>query len=173
MIRSDNLPPRILGEALTFDDVLLAPRHSAVHPRETRIDSLLTRGIRLPIPILSAAMDTVTESRMAIAMAREGGIGIIHKNMSVDRQASEVDRVKRSESGMIEKPVTVRPDDTLREARRLPGLDRRQFSCGSRLAPGCRNCRYQRPFCRGGRASRSRASLTRSGRPPISKPFMC
>jgi IMP dehydrogenase len=118
MIRSDNLPPRILGEALTFDDVLLAPRHSAVHPRETRIDSLLTRGIRLPIPILSAAMDTVTESRMAIAMAREGGIGIIHKNMSVDRQASEVDRVKRSESGMIEKPVTVRPEDTLRESRR-------------------------------------------------------
>src|SRR5690606_31653781 len=73
---------------------------------------------RLSIPLLSAAMDTVTESRMAIAMAREGGVGIIHKNMSIERQASEVDRVKRSESGMIEKPVTVAPDDTLREARR-------------------------------------------------------
>src|SRR5690606_17407258 len=106
-------------EGLTFDDVLLVPGHSMVHPRDTRIDSLLTREIRLPIPLLAAAMDTVTESRMAIAMAREGGIGIIHKNMSIDQQASEVDRVKRSESGMIEKPVSVSPRDTLRDARRL------------------------------------------------------
>jgi len=118
MIRSENLPPRILGEGLTFDDVLLVPGHSLVHPRDARIESYLTREIRLPMPLLAAAMDTVTESRMAIAMAREGGIGIIHKNMSITRQAEEVDRVKRSESGMIENPVCVAPTDTLREARR-------------------------------------------------------
>ncbi len=118
MIRSEGLPGRILGEGLTFDDVLLSPRHSLVHPSETRIETMLTREIHLSIPLLSAAMDTVTESRMAIAMAREGGIGIIHKNMSIERQASEVDQVKRSESGMIENPVTVASTDTLREARR-------------------------------------------------------
>jgi IMP dehydrogenase len=118
MIRSENLPPRIIGEGLTFDDVLLVPGHSLVHPRDTRIDSYLTRAIQLPIPLLAAAMDTVTESRMAIAMAREGGIGIIHKNMSIEQQAGEVDLVKRSESGMIEKPVSVRPGETIREARR-------------------------------------------------------
>ncbi len=126
MIRSEGMPPRVLGEALTFDDVLLVPRHSAVHPRDTRIESLLTRGIALPIPLVSAAMDTVTESRMAIAMAREGGIGIIHKNMSIDQQANEVDRVKRSESGLIEKPVTVRPEDTVWAARR--SMDRYSIS---------------------------------------------
>jgi IMP dehydrogenase len=119
MIRSDSLPSRFLGEALTFDDVLLVPRHSVIHPSDTRIDSLLTRGIRLPIPFVAAAMDTVTESRLAIAMAREGGIGIIHKNMSIERQAEEVDRVKRSESGIIADPVTVPPEMTLREAQRL------------------------------------------------------
>ena len=118
MIRSENLPARVVGEALTYDDVLLLPRHSTVHPSEAQIDSLLTREIRLPIPLVAAAMDTVTESRMAIAIAREGGIGIIHKNMSVDRQANEVDRVKRSESGMVESPVTVAPHETLRDARR-------------------------------------------------------
>ncbi|MEX2583220.1 MAG: IMP dehydrogenase [Gemmatimonadota bacterium] len=118
MMRSEKLPPRILGEGLTFDDVLLVPGHSEVHPRDTRIESQLTRDISLPLPLIAAAMDTVTESKMAIAMAREGGIGIIHKNMSIDQQAVEVDRVKRSESGMIEKPVTVGPDETLREARR-------------------------------------------------------
>jgi IMP dehydrogenase len=119
MIRSDNNPPRILGEGLTFDDVLLVPRHSSVHPKDTSIESILTRSIRLPIPFVAAAMDTVTESRMAIAMAREGGIGIIHKNMSIDRQAEEVGRVKRSESGMIREPVTISPDSTLRDAHRL------------------------------------------------------
>jgi IMP dehydrogenase len=119
MIRSDNLPARILGDALTFDDVLMVPRHSTVHPKDTRIDSLLTRKIRLPVPLVAAAMDTVTESRMAIAMAREGGIGIIHKNMPIDRQAEEVDRVKRSESGIILDPVTIAPEMTLRDALRL------------------------------------------------------
>jgi IMP dehydrogenase len=106
----------VIPEALTFDDVLLFPGHSTVHPRDTRVDTQLTRSIRLSIPLLSAAMDTVTESRMAIALAREGGLGIIHKNLPIDRQASEVDRVKRSESGMIQNPITVEPGATLREA---------------------------------------------------------
>ncbi len=109
----------IIGEGLTFDDVLLLPGHSIVHPRETSVETQFTRGIRLSIPLVSAAMDTVTESRMAIAMAREGGIGIIHKNMPVDRQALEVDRVKRSESGMIENPITLGPDASLRDAHGL------------------------------------------------------
>jgi IMP dehydrogenase len=111
---ADSIP-----EALTFDDVLLYPGHSTVHPRDTKVDTNLTRSIRLSIPLLSAAMDTVTESQMAIAMAREGGMGIIHKNMSVERQAAEVDRVKRSESGMIQNPITLGPDASLRDALAL------------------------------------------------------
>jgi IMP dehydrogenase len=107
------------GGALTFDDVLLVPRHSSVHPRNVDVRSRLTRGIPLNIPLVSAAMDTVTESEMAIAIAREGGIGVIHKNMPIDRQASEVDRVKRSESGMILHPITLGADRPLREAVRL------------------------------------------------------
>src|SRR3954454_9364702 len=105
--------------ALTFDDVLLIPRHSLTHPRDVTIVSRFSRGIELRIPLVSAAMDTVTESEMAIAMARAGGIGVLHKNMSIDRQAAEVDRVKRSESGMILKPITLRPNDTVREASAL------------------------------------------------------
>ena len=101
---------------LTFDDVLLVPRHSATHPRDVSTATRLTRRIPLNIPLISAAMDTVTEADMAIAMARAGGIGVIHKNMSVDRQAAEVDRVKRSESGMIMNPITLGPDRPLREA---------------------------------------------------------
>lgn len=104
---------------LTFDDVLLVPRHSTVHPRDVATASWFTRGIPLNIPLVSAAMDTVTESDMAIAMARAGGIGVIHKNMSVERQAAEVDRVKRSESGMIMNPITLGPDRPLREAAAL------------------------------------------------------
>jgi IMP dehydrogenase len=104
------------GVALTFDDVLLAPRHSTVHPRDVSTGSRFSRGIPLAIPLVSAAMDTVTESEMAIAMARAGGLGILHKNMAVDRQAGEVDRVKRSESGMIRNPITLGPDRPLREA---------------------------------------------------------
>ncbi len=110
---------KILGEGLTFDDVLLVPGHSLVHPRETSVASIFTRKVELAIPLVSAAMDTVTESRMAIAMAREGGMGIIHKNMTIDRQVHEVDRVKRSESGMILKPITLGPDGTLEEAHSL------------------------------------------------------
>jgi len=107
------------GYALTFDDVLLVPRHSFSHPKDVSTTSRFTTGIPLNLPLVSAAMDTVTESEMAIAMARAGGIGVIHKNMSIDRQAAEVDRVKRSESGMILNPITLAPDATLREANAL------------------------------------------------------
>ena len=105
--------------ALTFDDVLLVPSHSTVHPRNVAVASRFTRAIPLHIPIVSAAMDTVTEAEMAMAMARLGGIGVIHKNMPIDRQAAEVDRVKRSESGMIMNPITLGPDRPLREAQQL------------------------------------------------------
>ncbi|HET7552799.1 MAG TPA: IMP dehydrogenase [Gemmatimonadaceae bacterium] len=104
---------------MTFDDVLLSPSHSTTHPKDVRISSRFTAGITLNVPFVSAAMDTVTESEMAIALARAGGIGVIHKNMSIDRQSAEVDRVKRSESGMILNPITLAPDATLREANAL------------------------------------------------------
>ncbi len=104
------------GYALTFDDVLLVPRHASVHPKDVKVHTRFTRGIELNIPLVSAAMDTVTEAEMAIAMARSGGIGVVHKNMTVDQQAAEVDRVKRSESGMILNPITLGPDRSIREA---------------------------------------------------------
>jgi IMP dehydrogenase len=107
---------RGLVGALTFDDVLLVPRHSLVLPSAVNISSRVTRRIRLNVPILSAAMDTVTESRLAIAMAQQGGIGIIHKNLSPEEQAQEVDRVKRSESGMIVNPITLAPENKIFEA---------------------------------------------------------
>jgi IMP dehydrogenase len=107
---------KILGEAITYDDVLLVPAKSSVLPRESDVRTRLTRGIELNIPLISAAMDTVTESAMAIALAREGGIGILHKNMSIPRQAEEVDKVKRSESGMIRDPITLSPQRSVREA---------------------------------------------------------
>jgi IMP dehydrogenase len=110
---------RIRGEALTFDDVMLVPLASEVLPSQVDIRSRITRNVSLNIPIVSAAMDTVTESGLAIALAREGGIGIIHKNMSVDEQAMEVDRVKRSESGMISNPFTLGPDASVAEALEL------------------------------------------------------
>ena len=110
---------KIIYEGLTFDDVLLQPRKSNVLPREVNIKTKLTREISLSIPFISAAMDTVTESNMAIALAREGGLGIIHKNMSIEAQAEEVDKVKRSESGMIRNPVTVSPDQPIYDAIEL------------------------------------------------------
>ncbi len=106
-------------EALTFDDVLLVPRYSAVHPRDVQTRSRFSRHIPINIPIVSAAMDTVTESALAIALAREGGIGVIHKNLSIEEQRAQVDRVKRSESGMIVDPVTLPPSATLAEARSI------------------------------------------------------
>ncbi len=104
---------KIIGEAITYDDVLLIPGKSSVLPRDVDVSTRLTNSIRLNIPLISAAMDTVTESEMAIALAREGGIGIIHKNLTIERQAEEVDKVKRSESGMIMNPVTLTADKTV------------------------------------------------------------
>ncbi len=105
-----------LATALTFDDVLLVPQHTTVVPTQVDISTRFTRGIRLNVPIISAAMDTVTESGLAIAMAQLGGLGIIHKNLSIDEQAAEVDRVKRSESGMIVNPITLAPTNSIAEA---------------------------------------------------------
>src|SRR5258706_1036901 len=105
-----------LPTALTFDDVLLVPRHSTVVPSQVDVTSRFTRHIRLNVPLASAAMDTVTESSLAIAMAQHGGIGVIHKNLSIEEQASEVDRVKRSESGMIVNPITLSPTHRIHEA---------------------------------------------------------
>jgi IMP dehydrogenase len=110
---------KVLGEALTFDDVLLVPAKSHVLPRDTDVRTRLTRGIGLNVPLVSAAMDTVTESEMAIAIAREGGIGILHKNMTIDRQVEEADRVKRSESGMILAPITVKAGQRVRDVLAL------------------------------------------------------
>ncbi len=112
-------PSKFLFEALTYDDVLLLPGYSEILPRETDVTTQLTRNIRLNIPIVSAAMDTVTESAMAIAMAQEGGIGFIHKNMTIDEQAEQVRRVKRSESGMILDPITLSEDAKLMDAHRI------------------------------------------------------
>ena len=110
---------RILAEALTYDDVYLVPAHSSVLPRDVDTSSRLTRAIRLNVPILSAAMDTVTEGRLAITMAQCGGIGIIHKNMSLERQAAEVRLVKKFEAGVIRDPLTVRPDTSIRDVMRI------------------------------------------------------
>ena len=106
---------RLAKKALTFDDVLLVPAYSEILPRDTSLATRLTRGIALNIPLVSAAMDTVTESRLAIAMAAEGGIGIIHKNLQPAEQAREVARVKRFESGIVRDPITVTPDMPVRE----------------------------------------------------------
>ncbi len=109
----------IIGDGITFDDVLLVPSYSEVIPNQVDLRTNLTRSIQLNIPVMSAGMDTVTEHRMAIAMARQGGIGIIHKNMSIDAQADEVDKVKRSENGVITDPFHLSPDNTLEEANAL------------------------------------------------------
>lgn len=110
---------KIFAEGLTFDDVLLMPAYSEVLPRDVNISTQLTKNIRLNVPLLSAAMDTVTEAQLAIALAREGGLGILHKNMSIDHQADQVRKVKRSENGLILDPLTLSPDATIGEALRL------------------------------------------------------
>src|SRR5919199_4159939 len=113
------LDRKFAREGLTFDDVLLVPAESHVLPNDVSTTTRLTRGISLEIPIVFAAMDTVTEARLAIALAREGGIGILHRNLSIENQVAEVDKVKRSESGMIVEPVTLRPGDRVSDALRL------------------------------------------------------
>ena len=112
---------KIIGEGITFDDVLLVPAYSEVLPNDVDLTTNLTKKIQLQIPLMSAGMDTVTEHRMAIAMARQGGIGVIHKNMSIEEQAEEVDKVKRSENGVITDPFSLHADDTLADANNLMG----------------------------------------------------
>ena len=109
----------IIGEGITFDDVLLVPAYSKVLPNQVNLTTSLTKKIKLNIPLMSAGMDTVTENRMAIAIARQGGIGVIHKNMSIEQQAEEVDKVKRSEHGVITDPFSLSPEHTLYDANEL------------------------------------------------------
>src|ERR1700761_3893224 len=115
---------KFYGEGLTFDDVLLMPAYSEVLPREVNISTKLTKDIQLNLPMVSAAMDTVTEAPLAIALAREGGIGILHKNMSIERQADQVRKVKRSESGLIIDPITLLEDATIGDALKLMKVNR-------------------------------------------------
>src|SRR5437588_3386028 len=110
---------RIVSQGITFDDVLLEPAYSDVVPKDTDVRTQLTRNIRLNIPIVSSPMDTVTESELAIALAQEGGIGIMHKNLPVAAQTREVEKVKRSENGIIADPITLPPDETVGHARRI------------------------------------------------------
>src|SRR6186713_1053366 len=117
---------KIVGEGLTYDDVLLVPNYSDILPREVSIKTKFSRNITLNVPIVSAAMDTVTESAMAIAMAQEGGIGVLHKNMTIEQQAAKVRKVKRAESGMIIDPVTLPLTATVGDAKQLM----REFSIG-------------------------------------------
>jgi IMP dehydrogenase len=116
---SDNQSPKFFGEGLTFDDVLLLPGYSQVLPRDVEIKTRLTKDITLNVPMLSAAMDTVTEANLAIALAREGGLGMLHKNMSIEEQAAQVRKVKRSESGLILDPVTLLANATIGDALKL------------------------------------------------------
>lgn len=119
MKESEEKMGQIIGDGITFDDVLLVPAYSEVIPNQVNLETMLTKKIKLKIPMMSAGMDTVTESRMAIAMARHGGIGVIHKNMSIERQAEEVDKVKRSENGVITDPFFLSPEHTLADANNV------------------------------------------------------
>src|SRR3954469_13270126 len=114
-----NSNSKLLGQAITFDDVLLVPRFSEVVPADVNVGTQLTRNIRLNIPLLSSPMDTVTESDLAIALAQEGGLGVIHKNLSIPDQTLEVDKVKRRENGIITDPITLSPDDIVGTARKI------------------------------------------------------
>src|ERR671921_1565526 len=119
MAANNNPAQRTFIEGLTFDDVLLVPAYSQILPRDVNIQTRLTKDITLNVPMLSAAMDTVTEASLAIALAREGGLGILHKNMRIERQADQVRKVKRSESGLIFDPITLLKDATIGDAQRL------------------------------------------------------
>src|SRR5215468_2116451 len=116
---AQSLPEKFAKEGLTFDDVLLVPAESSVLPNAVSTATRLTRTIALEVPVISAAMDTVTEARMAIALAREGGLGVVHRNLSIERQVEEVDKVKRSEAGMIVEPLTLPPDALVSDALAL------------------------------------------------------
>ena len=133
---------RLLGKALTFDDVLLVPAFSQVLPRDTDLSTPLSRNIRLNLPLVSAAMDTVTEARLAIALAQEGGIGIVHKNLTPRQQAAEVARVKRYESGVLRDPITITPDVTVRAGEGTVAPARRVGLSGARRQ-GRRRHRHQ------------------------------
>src|SRR5438067_4448193 len=128
--------PETIPEGLTFDDVLLQPARSGVLPAQTDTRTCLTRNIALQIPIVSSAMDTVTESHLAIALAQQGGIGIIHRNMPIERQAEEVDRVKRSESGMIVDPITIAPEKKIADALEVKALSDFGRACHQRWQAG-------------------------------------
>jgi IMP dehydrogenase len=117
----DGVPEKFAALGLTYDDVLLLPGVADMTPQDIDTSSRISRNVRVNVPLLSAAMDKVTEARMAIAMARQGGAGVLHRNLSIDEQAVQVDRVKRSESGMVTDPITIRPDATLRDADELCG----------------------------------------------------
>jgi IMP dehydrogenase len=126
---------RPITKALTFDDVLLVPAHSTILPRDVALRTRITRNITIGIPIVSAAMDTVTEARLAIALAQEGGIGIVHKNLSPKQQAAEVLKVKRYESGVVRDPITVPPEMSVREVKALTNASSVSSpiaTCGSR-----------------------------------------
>src|SRR3954453_8317505 len=118
-LNADGVAEKFATLGLTYDDVLLLPGASEVLPSAVDTSSRVSRNVRVSIPLLSAAMDKVTESRMAIAMARQGGVGVLHRNLSIEDQVNQVDLVKRSESGMVTDPITVNPDATLREADAL------------------------------------------------------
>ena len=135
---------KIIGEGITFDDVLLVPSYSEVIPNQVDLSTYLTKGIKLNIPMMSAGMDTVTEHRMAIAMARQGGIGIIHKNMSIEQQAEEVDKVKRSENGVITDPFYLSPEHTLADANELMAKFR---SSDSRIQKRVRSGQVRKEMC--------------------------
>ena len=134
---------RLLQTALTFDDVLLVPAYSEILPRDTQLQTQLTRGLSLNIPMVSAAMDTVTEAKLAIALAQEGGVGFIHKNMTADQQAAEVAKVKRHESGVVSEPITIGPvsythltlPTTSRRQRQMCIRDSSRANTASRVCP--------------------------------------
>ncbi len=136
---------RVVRKALTFDDVLLVPAHSQVVPRDVSLETRLTRSVTLNIPLVSAAMDTVTESRLAIAMAQEGGLGIVHKNMPPARQAAEVAKVKRFESGVVKDPLTIPPTMSVRDVLALKRAHRFSGLPGRRGAQGGRHRHQPRP----------------------------
>jgi IMP dehydrogenase len=131
---------RLIPKALTFDDVLLVPAHSSIMPRDVTLRARLTRNISLNLPLVSSAMDTVTESRLAIALAQEGGIGIVHKNLSPKAQAAEVAKVKRFESGILKDPITVPPNMSVRDVLALTHLHK---ISGVPVLDGQTRCRYR------------------------------